>query len=110
MDAAPFSVHVPDDVLEDLRSRLRHTRWPGPLPYPGWTAGADLNYLKDLIGYWPSSFVELLNLVPLLTDPAAHGGDERDSFDVVIPSLPGYAFSPPPNRPGACTARTWANL
>ena len=29
---------------------------------------------------------------------------------MVIPSLPGYAFSPPPRRPGACTARTWANL
>jgi pimeloyl-ACP methyl ester carboxylesterase len=155
----PFSVHVPDDVLEDLRSRLRHTRWPEPLPYPGWTAGADLDYLRDLAGYWassfdwraqerrlnffpqfiadvdgqvihfvhqrgqgaspfplvlthgwPSSFVELLNLVPFLTDPAAHGGDQRDSFDVVIPSLPGYAFSPRPRKPGACTARTWANL
>jgi hypothetical protein len=29
----------------------------------------------------------------LLTDPAAHGGDPADAFDVVAPSLPGYAFS-----------------
>src|SRR6266496_2830797 len=59
---------------------------------------------------WPGSFAELLKLAPLLTDPAAHGGDERDSFDVVIPSLPGYAFSAPPASPGAATARTWAGL
>ncbi|MDH6129490.1 hypothetical protein P3T39_006479 [Kitasatospora sp. GP82] len=32
---------------------------------------------------WPSSYAELLKVVPLLTDPGAHGGDERDSFDVV---------------------------
>ncbi len=56
MDAEPFFVHVPDAVLDDLRSRLRHTRWPEPLPYPGWTAGADLDYLKELVGYWASSF------------------------------------------------------
>jgi pimeloyl-ACP methyl ester carboxylesterase len=59
---------------------------------------------------WPSSFVELLKLAPLLTDPAAHGGDETDSFDVVIPSLPGYAFSSRPPRPGASTGRSTANL
>jgi pimeloyl-ACP methyl ester carboxylesterase len=44
---------------------------------------------------WPSSFYELLPLVPLLTDPASHGGDPADAFDVVIPSLPGYGFSDP---------------
>jgi pimeloyl-ACP methyl ester carboxylesterase len=35
-----------------------------------------------------------------LTDPAAHGGDPADAFDVVAPSLPGYGFSPHPGRPG----------
>ncbi len=59
---------------------------------------------------WPSSFAELLKLAPLLTDPACHGGDARDSFDVVIPSLPGYAFSAPLAAPGAATAATWASL
>jgi hypothetical protein len=44
---------------------------------------------------WPSTFYELLPLVPLLTDPASHGGDPADAFDVVIPSLPGYGFSDP---------------
>lgn len=48
---------------------------------------------------WPSSVAEILPLVPLLTDPRAHGLD-GPSFDVVIPSLPGYAFSERPARTG----------
>lgn len=42
---------------------------------------------------WPSSFVEMLPLIEPLTEPGRHGGDARDTFDVVIPSLPGFAFS-----------------
>jgi pimeloyl-ACP methyl ester carboxylesterase len=159
----PFAIEVEDDVLEDLRARLLRTRRAGGLPYPGWTSGTDLDYLKDLVGTWarsldwraqerrlnafpqfradvegqtihfvhergrgprplplilshgwPSSFVELLKLVPLLTDPAAHGADRADSFDVVVPSLPGFAFSGRPADAGACTARAiadrWARL
>ena len=48
---------------------------------------------------WPSTFVELLPLVPLLTDPHAHDID-GPAFDVVIPSLPGYGFSERPRRTG----------
>jgi pimeloyl-ACP methyl ester carboxylesterase len=48
---------------------------------------------------WPSSFVEMLPLVPLLTDPASHGGDPADSFDLVIPSLPGHLYSGVPDGP-----------
>jgi pimeloyl-ACP methyl ester carboxylesterase len=48
---------------------------------------------------WPSTFVELLPLVPFLTDPHAHGID-GPAFDVVIPSLPGYGFSERPRRVG----------
>jgi len=48
---------------------------------------------------WPSTFVEMLPLVPLLTDPGAHGID-GPAFDVVIPSLPGYGFSERPARVG----------
>ena len=48
---------------------------------------------------WPSSFVELLPLVPFLTDPRGHGID-GPAFDVVIPSLPGYGFSERPHRLG----------
>jgi pimeloyl-ACP methyl ester carboxylesterase len=54
---------------------------------------------------WPSSFIELLPLVPLLTDPAAHGMD-GPAFDVVIPSLPGYGWSSRPTRRGVTTHYT----
>lgn len=48
---------------------------------------------------WPSNFVELLPLVPLLTDPDTHGID-GPAFDLVIPSLPGYGFSERPATVG----------
>jgi pimeloyl-ACP methyl ester carboxylesterase len=49
---------------------------------------------------WPGSFLEMLRLVPMLTDPAAFGGDASDSFDVIVPSLPGYGYSDRPNQSG----------
>jgi pimeloyl-ACP methyl ester carboxylesterase len=54
---------------------------------------------------WPSSFVEYLELVPLLTDPEANGID-GPAFDLVIPSLPGYGFSERPARTGINTRHT----
>jgi pimeloyl-ACP methyl ester carboxylesterase len=42
---------------------------------------------------WPSSFLEMLPLVGLLTDPARHGAEAADAFHVIVPSLPGFAFS-----------------
>jgi pimeloyl-ACP methyl ester carboxylesterase len=48
-----------------------------------------------LIHGWPSSFYEFLPVVSQLADPERYGGDARDSFDVVVPSLPGYGFSDP---------------
>ena len=62
---------------------------------------------------WPGSFLEMLKIIPLLTDPATHGGDAADSFDVVVPSLPGYGFSDRPTSPGMNTFRVgdmWADL
>jgi pimeloyl-ACP methyl ester carboxylesterase len=47
---------------------------------------------------FPDSFVRFTKLIPLLVDPGAHGGDPRDAFDVVVPSLPGFGFSGPPDR------------
>jgi pimeloyl-ACP methyl ester carboxylesterase len=49
---------------------------------------------------WRSSFLEYRRIMPLLTDPLSFGGDPEYSFDVVIPSLPGYGMSPAPTRPG----------
>ena len=42
---------------------------------------------------WPGSIVEFTELVPMLTDPARFGGDPRDAFTIVAPSLPGYTLS-----------------
>jgi pimeloyl-ACP methyl ester carboxylesterase len=58
---------------------------------------------------WPGSFCEYLDLLPLLTDPGAHGGDPGDAFTVVAPSLPGFGFSGPP-RAGGLTAEAVAGL
>ena len=58
---------------------------------------------------WPSSFLEYLDLLPLLTNPAAHGGLAADAFTVVAPSLPGFGFSGPP-PPGGLTHEHVAEL
>ena len=58
---------------------------------------------------WPGSFCEYLDLLPLLTDPQAHGGDPGDAFTVVVPSLPGFGFSAPP-PPGGLTHSAVAAL
>jgi pimeloyl-ACP methyl ester carboxylesterase len=58
-----------------------------------------------LLHGWPGSFLEMLKLVPCLTDPAAHGGEPSDSFDVIVPSLPGFGFSSRPTERGMNTAR-----
>ena len=54
---------------------------------------------------WPGSFVEFTRIIGPLTDPAAHGGRAEDAFDVVIPSIPGFAFSGKPREPGYDPAR-----
>jgi pimeloyl-ACP methyl ester carboxylesterase len=62
---------------------------------------------------WPGSIIELLEVIGPLTDPAAHGGSIKDAFDVVLPSLPGYGFSPEPTEPGWAVGRiaqAWAEL
>ena len=48
---------------------------------------------------WPGSVIEFLQLIPMLTDPASHGGDARDAFTIVAPSLPGYTLSFKPGQP-----------
>jgi pimeloyl-ACP methyl ester carboxylesterase len=62
---------------------------------------------------WPGSVLELLRTVGPLTDPTAHGGRTEDAFHLVMPSMPGYAFSGKPKEPGWGTdriARAWAEL
>ncbi len=48
---------------------------------------------------WPGSVYEFIRIIRRLTDPAAHGGDPRDAFHVVCPSMPGYGFSDAPREP-----------
>jgi pimeloyl-ACP methyl ester carboxylesterase len=62
---------------------------------------------------WPMSVFEYLDLAGPLSDPRAHGGDPADAFHVVIPSIPGVAFSGPTTEPGWDTrrvARAWVEL
>jgi pimeloyl-ACP methyl ester carboxylesterase len=129
-----FRIHVADEILDDLRARLRHTRWPDEIPGIGWKQGTELHWLQRLVSYWandfdwraweqrlnalnqftwegihfvhqratsgrgvplilthgwPGSFLDYLDMLPML-----------DAFDLVVPSLPGYGFSPRPPEVG----------
>jgi pimeloyl-ACP methyl ester carboxylesterase len=62
---------------------------------------------------WPDSIIEQLKIIGPLTDPTAYGGKAEDSFDVVIPSLPGFGFSGKPTAPGwdiPHIVRAWTTL
>jgi pimeloyl-ACP methyl ester carboxylesterase len=77
--------------------------------------GEGPNPMPVIVGHgWPSSFAEVLPAVPLLTRPGDFGGDPADAFDVIVPSLPGYAYSAAPRQladaGAARTARRWHGL
>jgi pimeloyl-ACP methyl ester carboxylesterase len=76
-------------TVDGTRLHFIHERGAGPSPMP----------LVLTHGY-PDCFYRFHKLIPLLIDPAAHGGDAADAFDVVVPSLPGYAFSEPRTQSG----------
>ena len=62
---------------------------------------------------WPGSFVEMYKIIPMLTDPASNGLPGFRSFDVIVPSLPGFGFSQAPVRPGTnsrAVAALWHTL
>ncbi len=62
---------------------------------------------------WPDSFYRMQKIIPMLTDPVAHGSNPADSFDVIVPSLPGYGFSDKPTERGMTASRVaglWARL
>jgi pimeloyl-ACP methyl ester carboxylesterase len=89
-------------AIDGTRIHFVHARSRGPNATP-----------LLLLHGWPSSFVQMLDIVPLLTDPAAHGLPGSPSFHVVAASLPGFGFSDVPARPGvgfATTAELMAKL
>jgi len=164
----PFIARTTPAALEDLRARLRATRWPDTPEDAGWSLGTDLDYLRELVSYWaeefdwpaqeaalarlprfrvplgglrihfvharaaagppadrrpvlplvlshgwPDSFWRYSKVVPLLTDPGAHGADPADAFDVVVPDVPGFGYSDRPKGPpldSIAVAGLWAEL
>ncbi|MGH9176508.1 MAG: epoxide hydrolase family protein, partial [Vicinamibacterales bacterium] len=74
-------------VIDDVRLHFIHRRGSGPDPV-----------LLLLLHGWPSSFVQMLDILPLLADPAADGASPDDSFDVIVASLPGFGFSSSPTN------------
>ena len=48
----PFRIAVGDDVLADLKSRLRHTRWPEAELVSDWSQGAPLAWIQEVCRYW----------------------------------------------------------
>jgi microsomal epoxide hydrolase len=87
--------------LDGLGIHFIHERGKGPHPMP-----------IILTHGWPDSFYRMYKIIPLLTDPTSSGGSPLDSFDVIVPSLPGFGFSDRPRRPltMAQTAEVWARL
>ena len=158
----PFQIAASDEQLENLRRRLRATRWPDAETVDDWSQGIPLDYVQEVCAYWaekydwrarearlntfpqfrtgvlglgvhfvhvrspepgalplvishgwPGSIVEFHKVIGPLADPVAHGGEARDAFHVVCPSLPGYGFSDKPSAPGwgvEKIADAWAAL
>jgi pimeloyl-ACP methyl ester carboxylesterase len=68
----PYRIAVPAAALDDLRTRLRRTRWPEPAPLPGWSQGVPLAYLRELCGHWADTYdwtatEARLNRIPQIT-------------------------------------------
>ncbi len=150
----PFTIAVADAEIDDLRARLRHTRWPEPEPVDDWSQGIPLDYLQEVCEYWaedydwrrceaqlnarpnfitdldgigvhfqhvrsphddalpmivthgwPGSIVEFAKVIDPLVNPQAHGGEASDAFHLVLPSLPGYAWSDKPTESGVGVAQ-----
>src|SRR5262249_53138525 len=52
----PFTLHVPDPVLQDLRARLAAVRWPDEAPGAPWSYGTSLAYMRGLVDHWRDRF------------------------------------------------------
>ena len=93
--------HFKTDV-DGLGIHFIHEKGKGPHPIP----------LVVTHG-WPGTFFEMHKIISLLSDPASHGGDPEDAFDIVVPSMPGYGFSDHPTERGLdvfYVGELWAKL
>jgi pimeloyl-ACP methyl ester carboxylesterase len=52
----PYRIFIGDDVLDDLRSRLRNTRWPETEPVGDWSQGVPLQWIKEICRYWAEDY------------------------------------------------------
>lgn len=77
------------EKIEGLNVHFIYERGKGPKPIP-----------LIITSGWPSSFFEITKIIPFLTDPAKYGGNSADSFDVIVPSIPGFGFSDRPSQKG----------
>jgi epoxide hydrolase len=159
MTAKPFTINVPQAVLDDLQRRLAHTRWPDEVEGVGWDYGTNVSYMKEFVVYWqeqydwrkheaalnqfahfraevdgvgihfihergkgpnptpiilthgwPDSFYRFHKIIPMLTDPEQFGGQADDSFDVIVPSIPGFGFSERKPMSEGAVADLWVKL
>src|SRR4051794_18493127 len=88
--------------LDGIPIHYVHARGRGPAPMP-----------LILTHGWPWTFWDYEQMIGPLSDPAQFGGDETDAFDVIVPSLPGTAFSSPLRTAGVgivATADLWLRL
>ncbi len=83
--------------LDDIHLHFIHARSPHPEAIP-----------LCITHGWPGSIAEFRNILGPLTDPVAYGGDARDAFHVVAPSMPGYGFSGPTTVTGVNIKRVAA--
>lgn len=51
-----FRLQLPDAILDDLRRRLAHTRWPDEAPGAGWSQGVRVDWLRPLLEHWQHGF------------------------------------------------------
>ena len=147
-----FKVAITQPVVDDLKSRLQNTRWPGEAEGSGWNFGTSESYLRELVKYWltqydwrkqeaklnqypqytadvhgtkihfqyikgkgknpkplilthgwPDSYYRFHKIIPQLTE-----GEQ--SFDLIIPSIPGFGFSDKVAMTSEAVADLWKAL
>ena len=144
MKAERFDIRVDQELVDEMRRRIRATRWADDFGNADWSYGVEGGWLRDIATYWadefdwraqerkmnlyahyrvvidgipihfmhirgkgpdplpvicthgwPWTFWDWHKLIEPLTDPAGCGLDGHPSFDLIIPSVPGFGFSSP---------------